>query len=47
MRFSFLMYNGCGISGDRRRARYDFTGFEETMKQLVILFGLTLAGPAV
>jgi hypothetical protein len=30
-----------------RQARYDFTGLEETMKQLVILFGLTLAGLAV
>jgi hypothetical protein len=30
-----------------RQARYDFKGLEETMKQLVILFGLTLAGLAV
>jgi Protein of unknown function (DUF3224) len=30
-----------------RRARYNFTGLEETMKQLVILFGLALAGLAV
>jgi Protein of unknown function (DUF3224) len=30
-----------------RQARYNFTGLGETMKQLVILFALTLAGLAV